>query len=141
MTSAPETHTPPAPEPSENRLLISAAAWVGVILIIVLVFAIAYNYKRDGGPVDPAVAQRRQTLAAEVNVKQLAAISEYAVMGETVRVPVERAMEYVLPALNAKPVQAVAAPPAQPPAQESPAPAEQPATEEPAAAEPAPQGN
>ena len=116
-----------APEPSSNRLLVSAAAWVGVLGIIFAIFGIAFIYTRAEGPVDQQVTQRRMAIRQEVEAREMAAVSGYSASPAGVRIPVSRAMELVLPQLNAK--QVGPAPAAEQDAQPQPAAGpEQPAT-------------
>lgn len=91
-------------EPSDNRTLLSALAWVGVILLFVLIVRIAYLPTRPQ-PLDQALIEQRIKTLADVKAKQAKLISTYEVVdaqNKVVRIPVERAMELTVQRLNAK---------------------------------------
>ncbi len=91
-------------EPSENRALLSALAWVGVILLFVLIVWLAYLPTRPQ-PIDQALIDQRKKTLADVKAKQAKLVSSYEVVdaqNKIVRIPVERAMELTVQRLNSK---------------------------------------
>lgn len=91
-------------EPSENRALLSALAWVGVILLFVLIVWLAYLPTRPQ-PIDQALIDQRKKTLADVKAKQAKLVSSYEIVdaqNKIVRIPVERAMELTVQRLNSK---------------------------------------
>lgn len=97
------SHSPLAPEPSDRKILVSAFAWVGVILIFVFIVYVAYvpNRARD---LNEANAQQRTEIRLNVDATQEKIATTYGWVNEAdgiVRVPTERAKELVLKELRA----------------------------------------
>lgn len=91
-------------EPSDNRALLSALAWIGVILLFVLIVWIAYLPTRPQ-PLDQALIEQRKKTLADVRAKQFKLVNSYEIIdaqNKIVRIPVERAMELTIQRLNTK---------------------------------------
>ncbi len=92
------------PEPSERKILFSAIGWIGVISIFALIVFISYIYDKPEG-IDQTVIEERLSRKAEHSAQMQDAASNYSKSPDgTIRIPVERSMELVLPDLQAKEV-------------------------------------
>lgn len=97
--------SPNSTEPSENRALLTAIGWIGVILIFVLILWLAYLPTRPNS-VDQALIDQRIKTLADVQAKQTKLVNSYEVIdaeNNVVRIPIERAMELTVQRLNSKP--------------------------------------
>jgi hypothetical protein len=79
-------------------LTVSLLAWLGVIITIIIVLAIAYSVTRPD-PVDQRIIQERVERLAEVQAKQTELTTTYGWVNQQdgiVRIPVSRAMQLIV---------------------------------------------
>ncbi len=88
-----------APETSHSNYMLSILGALGSILLFGLIVLIAYVYMFDPEPVNQQRIDQRLTIRGEVDAKQKALTTEYAVVNAdegTVRIPTELAMQLVV---------------------------------------------
>jgi len=90
--------TPLSPEPSDRKVLYSAIAWVGVLLLFAIIVLIAYVPNSDS-KVNTSANEARVAIRADVDALQQKLMTQYAWANQAegiVRIPVARAMELTL---------------------------------------------
>lgn len=101
----PAHHAAPSAEPSDNRLLVSAVAWIGVMLIFAVIVVIAYVYNREPVSAVAEGADERYAIKEQRLAEQQRIIESYAWIDQNagqLRIPVERAMALTLAELRAE---------------------------------------
>ncbi len=88
--------------PSDNRVLLSALGWVGVIALFLAVVAV--TYLRDlPGRVDASLVEERHRRLAELRASEVETANSYAWIDRekgVIRIPVERAIEITVRELS-----------------------------------------
>jgi len=122
-----------APETSHSNYLLSIIGALGSILLFGLIVLIAYVYMFKPDPVNQQRVQERLAIRGEVESKQKALTTEYAVVNKeagVVRIPTELAMQLTVKKIAENPegifpaadsAAAAPAPAAEPKAEETPA--------------------
>ncbi|MCD8481870.1 MAG: hypothetical protein LR015_03860 [Verrucomicrobia bacterium] len=86
------------PEPSDNKVLLSAVGWLGVILLFGLVVAVAYLPNRAQS-IEARQAEQRHAIRASVVAEQQRIANSYDWVNRdqgVVRIPIDRAMQLTL---------------------------------------------
>lgn len=100
-------------EPSDNKVLLSALGWLGVIFCFLLILAVAYLPNR-GVSADEIAAEQRYEILRRVKGEQAQLINQYSWIDQNaglVRVPVERAIQLSIAELKERQLaEAVSAP-------------------------------
>jgi hypothetical protein len=89
------SNDPHTPEPSDNKLLLSALGWLGVIFVFLFIVAVAYLPNR-GPSAEEIAATERYAILSEVKGEQAQLISSYSWVNQNdgvVRMPIERALQ------------------------------------------------
>ncbi|GHC06185.1 hypothetical protein [Cerasicoccus arenae] len=102
MSDAHDLHG--APETSHSNLMLSILGALGTLLLFALIIVIAYYIPaKEREPVNAEIVSERQATLAELKAKETELATSYGVVDQTkgvVRIPIERAMELVVPRLN-----------------------------------------
>lgn len=102
MSDAHDLHG--TPETSHSNLTLSILGALGTMLLFALIIFLAYYLPAKNRPTTSAevAAERKQTLIA-LQSQEASVVNSYGVVNAeegTVRIPIERAMELVVPRLN-----------------------------------------
>ncbi|MGE9295269.1 MAG: hypothetical protein ACQKBV_03160 [Puniceicoccales bacterium] len=97
-----DLHGPP--ETSHSNYALSILGALGTLLLFALIIFLAYYLPaQDRESANTEIVEQRKTTLAEVEAKQADQATSYGVVNKeegTVRIPIERAMELVVPSLN-----------------------------------------
>lgn len=91
-------------EPSDNKLLLSAIGWIGVILLFGLVVAVAY-FPNRAQSIEARQAEQRHAIRSAVVADQHRIKNSYEWVNreqDVVRIPIDRAMKLTLRDLRAQ---------------------------------------
>ena len=94
----------PASEPSDNKVLLSALGWVGVLCVFIFIVAVAYLPNRSVSSVEKN-AEERFEIRDTVRGEQSRLVGAYEWVNQEegiVRIPVDRAMRLTVDELRAE---------------------------------------